>query len=86
MKTTTIDLNETSSDGKDYYDVVVDKLTKSFFMVKNAGCTAHVLNYLSSEYKMNWPEVQSRFVIMFNCNNPEPDRNRIFKKYHSIVF
>ena len=86
MEPTTIDLKDPSRDGKDYYDVVVDKLTKTFFMVKNAGCTAHVLHYLSDTYKINWPEVQARFVIMFNCNDPAPDKTRIYKKYHSIVF
>ena len=78
-----VDLKNMSSDGKEYYTIILDLKTNEKFMVKNASCTAAIDDYLSQEYKLSRFDVDKRFKQFFNGNNPEVDLNNIYKKYHS---
>ena len=78
-----VDLKNMSSNGKEYYTIILDLKTNEKFMVKNASCTAAIEEYLSQEYKLFRCDVYRRFKQFFNGDNPEIDLNNIYKKYHS---
>ena len=81
----TFDLGYKDNDGKDYYEVVIDLLNKSFFMVKNSSCQANTEKFISEKFGIEHYLIHTNYRIIFNLNSPAPDMNRVPKKYHSII-
>ena len=75
--------NYISKDGKDYFEFVIDKLTKTFFTAKNFSCTAAIKAELSEQFKMEYIDIDIRFSIIFS--GTEININRIPKKYSKFT-
>lgn len=92
METRTINANEielltgnyVSSDGNDYYNIVLNLGTGEYVQVKNASCSAiavdMALEYFNlSPYHLYTPDMVKLF---FMGTSPELRMERIPKKYH----
>ena len=79
-----IDLERKAKDGKDYYTSVLDKLNGSVFMIKNASCSANIINFLSEKFNIEYHDAGSRFLLFFNLNSEAPIKERIPKKYQKF--
>ena len=78
----TIDLGRKSTDGKEYFQTVIDIKTGNVLMYKNSGCTANVISNLCEIFGVDYFDANGRFKVFFNLNSDEPLIDRIPKKYH----
>lgn len=68
-----------AGDGNDYFEFIIDKLTRTIFVAKNFSCTAATKEALSKYFKMEYTDLNIRFSIVFS--GTEININRIPKKY-----
>lgn len=80
MKTYTSDY--ISRNKKDYYDIVIDKVNKKIFALKNFSCYASELEFLCCLFNIEYFDAQFRFSLIFSNN--EIDINLIPKKYRNF--